>query len=71
MEQRLVAATGQRIIRPAIGYPLCPDHSLKRVLFDMTDAERVLGVSLTENYSILPSATVCGLVISHPEACYS
>ena len=71
MEQRLVAATGQRIIRPAIGYPLCPDHSLKRVLFDMTDAERVLGVSLTENYSILPSTTVCGLVISHPEACYS
>lgn len=71
MEQRLVAATGQRIIRPAIGYPLCPDHSLKRVLFDMTDAERVLGVSLTENYSILPSATVCGLVISHPKACYS
>ena len=71
MEQRLVAATGQKIIRPAIGYPLCPDHSLKRVLFDMTDAERVLGVSLTENYSILPSATVCGLVISHPEACYS
>ncbi len=70
IDRRLTEATGAKLIRPAIGYPVCPDHALKRILFDMTGAGQRLGVTLTESYSIQPSTTVCGLFISHPEACY-
>ncbi len=57
-------------IRPAFGYPVCPDHALKRILFDRIPAEEQLGITLTDHYSIHPSTTVCGLFIAHPEACY-
>lgn len=60
----------KRVIRPAFGYPVCPDHSLKRILFDETDAERILDIRLTDHFSIQPSTTVCGLFIAHPEARY-
>ncbi len=60
----------RHVIRPAFGYPACPDHSLKRELFEMTSAEKLLGVTLTENYAIKPSTTICGLFIAHPEARY-
>jgi 5-methyltetrahydrofolate--homocysteine methyltransferase len=58
-----------RGIRPAFGYPACPDHSLKRELFDLlrTDA---IGVSLTEHGAMLPAASVSGLYVGHPEARY-
>ena len=49
---------------------MCPDHTLKRILFSMTEAERWLGVTLTESNAIQPSTTVCGLFIAHPEAHY-
>ncbi len=64
------AAAGRNAIRPAFGYASCPDHSLKRVVIDKLDAEEKLGISLTYNYSITPSTTICGLLIVHPEAHY-
>ena len=68
--ERQLAGTPLKLIRPAIGYPVCPDHTLKRILFSMTEAERWLGVTLTESNAIQPSTTVCGLFIAHPEAHY-
>ncbi len=56
-------------IRPAHGYPACPDHSEKQVLFRLLDAERY-GISLTENYSMVPAASVSGLIFAHPESRY-
>lgn len=56
-------------IRPAHGYPACPDHSEKRVLFDLLEAEKY-GIRLTENYSMVPAASVSGLIFSHPQSRY-
>jgi 5-methyltetrahydrofolate--homocysteine methyltransferase len=62
---------GQRhVLRAAFGYATCPDHSLKRIVFDLLDAEERLAVSLTDHYSIQPSTAVCGLFICHPDARY-
>ena len=58
------------MLRVAFGYATCPDHSLKRIVFDRLDAEQKLGVTLTDHYSIQPSTAVCGLFICHPEARY-
>ena len=60
----------QRAIRAAFGYATCPDHSLKRIVFDRLNAERQLGITLTDHYSIQPSTAICGLFISHPEVHY-
>ncbi len=57
-------------IRPAPGYPACPDHSEKRKIFDLLEAEKNLGVKLTENYAMYPAATVSGYYFAHPEAKY-
>jgi 5-methyltetrahydrofolate--homocysteine methyltransferase len=56
-------------IRPAHGYPACPDHSEKEVLFELLEAERY-GIRLTENYSMVPAASVSGLIFAHPESSY-
>ncbi|MCK5067480.1 MAG: B12-binding domain-containing protein, partial [Bacteroidales bacterium] len=56
-------------IRPAHGYPACPDHSEKEVLFNLLDAEKH-GISLTENYSMVPAASVSGLIFAHPASRY-
>ena len=58
-----------RGIRPAFGYPACPDHSEKGRLFALLEAERA-GVSLTESYAALPAASVSGLYFGHPSARY-
>jgi 5-methyltetrahydrofolate--homocysteine methyltransferase len=58
------------ILRVAFGYATCPDHSLKRIVFDRLQAEERLGITLTDHYSIQPSTSVCGLFICHPEARY-
>ena len=58
------------ILRVAFGYATCPDHSLKRMVFDLQDAERQLDITLTDHYSIQPSTSICGLFICHPEARY-
>jgi len=59
-----------RGIRPAPGYPACPDHSEKRTLFGLLGGEDAVGISLTESYAMLPAASVCGLYFSHPESRY-
>ncbi len=56
-----------RGIRPAPGYPACPDHSVKAPLFDLLRATEI-GMSLTENYAMLPAASVSGFYFAHPEA---
>ena len=61
---------GTRVIRPAFGYPSCPDHALKKIAFEALDAPAQIGVQLTEGYSIYPSTSLCGMLISHPEAKY-
>jgi 5-methyltetrahydrofolate--homocysteine methyltransferase len=58
-----------RGIRPAFGYPACPDHSEKRTLFDVLGAQEV-GLELTESYAMLPAAAVSGIYLAHPDARY-
>ncbi|MDR0385471.1 MAG: methionine synthase [Prevotellaceae bacterium] len=57
-------------IRPAPGYPSSPDHSEKKELFALLDAENNIGVSLTEKFMIQPAASVCALVFAHPQSRY-
>jgi 5-methyltetrahydrofolate--homocysteine methyltransferase len=57
-------------IRPAPGYPAQPDHTEKRALFALLDAEKAAGVKLTESYAMWPAAAVSGLYFSHPESRY-
>jgi 5-methyltetrahydrofolate--homocysteine methyltransferase len=59
-----------RGIRPAAGYPACPDHAEKRTLFDLLDAEKQAGIKLTESFAMHPGASVSGLYFSHPDAKY-
>jgi 5-methyltetrahydrofolate--homocysteine methyltransferase len=59
-----------RGIRPAPGYPACPDHSLKPILFDLLDATANTGITLTENFAMLPTAAVSGFYFAHPQAEY-
>ncbi|MDB5523056.1 MAG: Homocysteine-N5-methyltetrahydrofolate transmethylase, B12-dependent [Rhizobium sp.] len=57
-------------IRPAPGYPAQPDHTEKATLFELLDAEKAAGVSLTENYAMWPGSSVSGVYLSHPESYY-
>jgi 5-methyltetrahydrofolate--homocysteine methyltransferase len=57
-------------IRPAPGYPACPDHTEKRTIFDLLDAERLTGAGLTENFAMTPPAAVSGYVFAHPGSVY-
>ncbi len=57
-------------IRPAHGYPACPDHSEKTTLFNLLDVERITGISLSESYSMIPAASVSGLVFANPKSRY-
>jgi 5-methyltetrahydrofolate--homocysteine methyltransferase len=57
-------------IRPAPGYPAQPDHTEKRMLFDLLGAEQATGIKLTESYAMWPAAAVSGLYFSHPESRY-
>jgi len=59
-----------RGIRPAPGYPACPDHTEKRTLFDLLDVTDATGITLTESYAMLPAASVSGWYFAHPEAKY-
>ena len=59
-----------RGIRPAFGYPACPDHTLKRPLFDLLHAEQNTGIQLTESFAMWPAAAVSGLYFAHPQARY-
>ncbi len=57
-------------IRPAPGYPACPDHTEKATLFKLLDAEKNTGITLTEHFAMLPTAAVSGWYFSHPESEY-
>ncbi|MBK6802671.1 methionine synthase [Novosphingobium sp.] len=59
-----------RGIRPAPGYPACPDHSLKPTLFELLDAGRNAGIVLTESQAMLPTSAVSGFYFAHPESQY-
>jgi len=59
-----------RGIRPAPGYPACPEHSEKETLFALLDAEATTGISLTDSYAMTPAASVSGYYFSHPESRY-
>ena len=56
-------------IRPAPGYPACPDHSVKKQMFEVLQCEEI-GMSLTESLAMYPAASVCGFYIAHPQAKY-
>ncbi len=72
-EERLsedeLLSEGFRGIRPAFGYPACPDHSEKGTLFELLGA-RAVGLELTESYAMLPAAAVSGIYLAHPRARY-
>jgi 5-methyltetrahydrofolate--homocysteine methyltransferase len=59
-----------RGIRPAPGYPACPEHTEKRTIWELLDAETHTGIELTESMAMWPGASVCGLYFSHPKARY-
>lgn len=59
-----------RGIRPAIGYPSLPDHTLKKTLFDLLEAEDQAEIKLTDNYMMVPQAAVSGFYLAHPESQY-
>ncbi len=57
-------------IRPAPGYPACPDHTEKWTLFELLNVEQLTGIKLTESLAMWPAASICGLYFSHPESRY-
>ncbi|MDZ7897338.1 MAG: methionine synthase [Arcicella sp.] len=57
-------------IRPAPGYPACPDHTEKKALFELLQAEEKLGIQLTESFAMYPASSVSGFYFSHPESKY-
>jgi 5-methyltetrahydrofolate--homocysteine methyltransferase len=59
-----------RGIRPAPGYPACPDHTEKATLWKLLDADRTTGIELTESFAMYPTAAVSGWYLSHPDARY-
>ncbi|WP_437204421.1 methionine synthase [Planctomicrobium sp. SH664] len=59
-----------RGIRPAFGYPACPDHTRKPALFELLDATSATGITLTDSYAMWPAAAVSGLYFAHPDARY-
>ena len=59
-----------RGIRPAAGYPACPDHTEKRLLWELLDAEKHTGICLTESFAMWPASSVSGLYFAHPRARY-
>ena len=57
-------------IRPAPGYPACPDHTEKYKLFSLLEAEKNTGITLTESLAMYPASSVCGWYFSHPQSQY-
>ncbi|MFN3841724.1 MAG: methionine synthase [Rehaibacterium terrae] len=70
LDNQALIAERYRGIRPAPGYPACPDHSMKATLFELLDAERHTGIRLTENFAMYPAAAVSGLYFAHPDSRY-
>ena len=69
-DNKALISESYRGIRPAPGYPACPDHTEKTTLFDLLDAEKLIDVSLTETLGMIPAASICGWYFANPEAKY-
>jgi len=67
-EQSAGAVQTLNIIRPAFGYPVCPDHSIKRMAFNLLHVQDRLDIKLTESNAIIPTTSICGMLIAHPDA---
>ena len=70
LDNEALIAEKYRGIRPAPGYPACPDHTQKRVLFELLNVTENTGISLTESLAMFPAASVSGWYYSHPESRY-
>ena len=70
LDNTALIAESYRGIRPAPGYPACPEHSEKQKLWELLDVRERIGVELTESWAMLPGASVSGWYFSHPKACY-
>ncbi|HEX7590645.1 MAG TPA: vitamin B12 dependent-methionine synthase activation domain-containing protein, partial [Candidatus Limnocylindrales bacterium] len=70
LDRRQIIGEEYQGIRPAPGYPACPDHTEKAILFSLLDAEARAGISLTESFAMLPPASVSGFYFWRPEAKY-
>ncbi|TVP43675.1 MAG: methionine synthase, partial [Gemmatimonadales bacterium] len=70
LDNAALVAEAYRGIRPAPGYPACPDHAEKTTLFRLLDVESRIGIRLTESFAMLPTASVSGWYFSHPESFY-
>jgi 5-methyltetrahydrofolate--homocysteine methyltransferase len=70
LDNAALTAERYRGIRPAPGYPACPDHTEKAALFELLDAGRSAGMTLTESFAMLPAAAVSGFYLAHPDAGY-
>ncbi len=70
LSNEALIAESYRGIRPAPGYPACPDHTEKGKLWELLDVERRIGLRLTESYAMYPTAAVSGFYFSHPESRY-
>jgi 5-methyltetrahydrofolate--homocysteine methyltransferase len=70
LDNAALIAERYRGIRPAPGYPACPDHTEKGALWQLLDVDRTAGITLTENFAMLPTAAVSGWYFAHPDARY-
>ncbi len=70
LDNAALVAEAYRGIRPAPGYPACPEHSEKQVLFDLLGASAAAGITLTEHFAMSPAASVSGYYFSHPDSRY-
>ena len=70
LDNSALIAEKYRGIRPAPGYPACPDHTEKPLIWDLLKVETNTGITLTDNYAMYPAAAVCGLYFSHPDSRY-
>jgi len=70
LDNAALIAEQYRGIRPAPGYPACPDHTEKATLWQLLDVDRTAGITLTENFAMLPTAAVSGWYFAHPDAHY-
>jgi 5-methyltetrahydrofolate--homocysteine methyltransferase len=70
LDNHQLIAESYRGIRPAPGYPACPDHTEKSKLFELLGTTSRIGVSLTESFAMMPASSVSGMYFSHPESAY-
>jgi 5-methyltetrahydrofolate--homocysteine methyltransferase len=70
LDNEALIAERYRGIRPAPGYPACPDHTEKQAIWDLLDVESATGIELTESMAMRPGAAVSGLYFAHPDAAY-